>query len=88
MQDDFDNGMGLPDDEMIGGSLGDGDINDLGAGLEGEPELGGGEGGDGGSRSSGGARARTSAPRKASAPNTSARSMPRAMNIRKSQWKT
>jgi hypothetical protein len=52
MKDDFDNGMGLPDEE-IGGSLGD--INELGTGIEAEPELGG-EGA--GSRSSGGARAR------------------------------
>ena len=56
--DDFDNDMGLPDDEIAGGS--EGDISDLGAGLDTEPDLvvetlpGG--------RSSGAVRARSAAP--------------------------
>ena len=58
MDDDFDNEIGLPDDE-IGGSADD--LADVGmGGLEGELEPGIGEAG--GTRSSGGARARQSAP--------------------------
>ena len=56
--DDFDNDLGLPDDEIAGGS--EGDISDLGAGLDTEPDMGvetlpGG-------RSSGAVRARSAAP--------------------------
>ena len=60
MDDDFDNGMGLPDEE-IGGSIDD--LADVAAGgIEGDVEPGVGEAG--GTRSSGGARARLSpAPR-------------------------
>jgi len=54
MQDEFDGGMGIPDDELTGGSAGP----DMGEGGP-EPESGGGEPG-GGRRSSGGARARKS----------------------------
>jgi hypothetical protein len=58
MDDDFDNEIGLPDDE-IGGSADD--LADVGmGGLEGELEPGIGEAG--GTRSSGGARARQSTP--------------------------
>jgi len=58
MDDDFDNEIGLPDDE-IGGSTDD--LADVGmGGLEGELEPGAGEAG--GTRSSGGARARQSTP--------------------------
>ena len=58
MDDDFDNEIGLPDDE-IGGSADD--LADVGmGGIEGELEPGAGEGG--GTRSSGGARARQSTP--------------------------
>jgi hypothetical protein len=58
MDDDFDNEIGLPDDE-IGGSADD--LADVGmGGLEGELEPGIGE--TGGTRSSGGARARQSKP--------------------------
>jgi hypothetical protein len=58
MDDDFDNEIGLPDDE-IGGSTDD--LVDVGiGGIEGE--LGPGAGEPGGTRSSGGARARQSTP--------------------------
>jgi len=56
MQDDFDNGMGLPDDELTGGSA----ISDMGeAGGPAEPELDITAEAPG--RPSGGARARKSA---------------------------
>ena len=56
MQDDFDNGMELPDDELAGDSLSDG--GDLGLGdLEIEPEMDD----EAPSRPSGGARAMQSA---------------------------
>jgi hypothetical protein len=58
MDDDFDNEIGLPDDEIAGSAD---DLADVGMGaLEGELEPGVGEAG--GRRSSGGARARQSAP--------------------------
>jgi hypothetical protein len=64
MDDDFDNGMGLPDDE-IGVSIDD--IADTGAGgIENDVEPG--TAGAGGTRSSGGARARTVRAPKAAAP--------------------
>jgi len=64
MDDDFDNGMGLPDDE-IGVSIED--IAETGAGgIEGE--VGPGMAEAGGTRSSGGARARTARAPKAAAP--------------------
>jgi hypothetical protein len=64
MDDDFDNGMGLPDDE-IGVSIDD--IADTGTGgIENDVEPG--MAGAGGTRSSGGARARTVRAPKAAAP--------------------
>ena len=51
MQDDFDSGLGLPDDDLVGGSAAD--LGDIGAGGMHESEGGGGEGSR---RSSGGAR--------------------------------
>jgi hypothetical protein len=68
MQDDFDNGMGLPDDELGGGSAMS-DMGEHGAGHEGETEAPGAPAG----RPSGGARARKSSARKsAAAPKPSA----------------
>jgi len=62
MTDDFEHGLGMPDDELTGGSTGP----DMGVGRA-EPEMGGPEGGR---RASGGARARKSSggSRKSSAP--------------------
>jgi hypothetical protein len=87
--DDFDNDMGLPDDEIAGGS--EGDISDLGAGLDTEPDLvvetlpGG--------RSSGAVRARSAAPSapkaakpKAATPKAAAR--PKAKAKAKAKAKT
>ena len=54
--DEFDNGMGMPDEELMGGSL----LGDVGAGgLESEPESAGAE--PSGHRASGGARAHKAA---------------------------
>src|SRR3954452_23721123 len=85
MVDDFDNDMGLPDDEIAGGS--EGDISDLGGGLDSEPDaiaetLPGG-------RSGGGGRARSasaSAP-KAAKPRTAARPKAAAAPKRKAKAK-
>ena len=71
--DDFDNDMGLPDDEMIGESAGD--VSDLGADLEGEPDLGGGEPAAMSRGSSGGQRQRVAAP---AAPKPKASAKPKA----------
>ena len=58
MQDDFDNGMGMPDEEIGGGAA---DMGEMPGGhhAEPEPEAGGGEA-SGGRSSGGGARARKS----------------------------
>ena len=56
MDDDFDSGMGIPDDELAGESAGS-DMGDEGAGHEGDADIGAGEPTG---RPSGGARARKS----------------------------
>ena len=63
MQDDFDSGLGMPEDELTGGTA----RPEMGVGGGSEPEMGGPEGGR---RASGGARARKSSggSRKSSAP--------------------
>jgi hypothetical protein len=61
MQDDFDNGMGVPDEELAGETLSD--VGDLGLDLEGEGELAAREPSG---RHSGGARAKAVSPRKSS----------------------
>jgi|KBSSwiStaDraftv2_1062776.scaffolds.fasta_scaffold1441260_1 hypothetical protein len=71
--DDFDNDMGLPDDEIIGEAAGD--VNDLGADLESEPDLGGGEPAAISRGSSGGQRQRAAAP---AAPKPKAPAKPKA----------
>ena len=91
MVDDFDNDMGLPDDEIAGGS--EGDISDLGAGLDTEPDLvaetlpGG--------RSSGAVRARSAAPSapkaakpKAAAPKAAAKAAAKPKAKAKAKKKT
>src|SRR4029079_15658734 len=56
MQDDFDNGMEVPDDDLAGDATASEDLGDLSAGPEGETSAGAAA-----SRPSGGARARSSA---------------------------
>ena len=79
MQDDFDDGgMGLPDDEMTGGS----ELPDLDIGGEGEIDLDAEHGDEPGGRLSGGARARASAGRRRKAAGS-----PKAAGSRKSAAK-
>src|SRR5262249_29495140 len=66
MQDDFDNGMEVPDDELAGESAASEDLGDLG-GAEGEGRAEGGAGSAPAGRPSGGARARKSSSARKSA---------------------